>query len=245
MPDSLFEQETDLSQQQTDDNIAKVIAAKGDTWSDPNVMAKGYLSSQEHIMTLEAENAQLKEGASKNDYMKEVLDRIEAGKAKPTDGEPATKLQVSTETADNQSVTVEQIKGLVTEALTENEATNTANQNLVETKAQLTKAFGTEAQAKINARTTELGMTKERMDQLASESPTAFMSLMGEAPVKQQNTQLESALNSTDALTQPSQRNWAYYQKMRKENPTVYRTPKLQAQMMEDYASMGEGFGLT
>jgi len=114
MSDTLFDGDQPSA---TETLVSKLVAAKGEAWSDPETIAKGYLAAQAHIDTLEAERNTAVEAASKNDYMKEVLDRIEAGKAKPVSGEPVSE-NTGTSATDNQGITVEQIKGLVAETLT-------------------------------------------------------------------------------------------------------------------------------
>jgi hypothetical protein len=218
--------------------VGKLVAAKGETWSDPETIAKGYLAAQQHIDTLESERNTAVEAASKNDYMTEGLDRIEAGKAKPVSGEPASE-NTGTSATDNQGITVEQIKGLVAETLTAQEAERTATQNLGETKSRLAAAFGTEAGSQLEKAMATHGMTKQRMDQLASESPTAFMALMGAPTQKQTNSLAASSVNSVGDLSRDSgKQDWAYWQKMRRENPKQYRDSSTQKRMLEARESM-------
>lgn len=225
----------------TESFIEKVVAAKGETFKDPEAIAKGYLASQEHILKLEAENAQLKESSTKNDYMKEVLDRIDAGKSKPTSEEPVSE-NTGEGTADNQGVTTDQIKDLITATLTQQEAERTASGNLAKTKELMQDAFGTEASKVLLQKQAELGMSKERLDQLASESPTAFMQLMGKAPKKEDN---KTVPTSVVQISEGSgKRDWAYYQKLRRENSKLYYSAEIQNQLMKDRLELGDAFGL-
>ena len=235
MSDTLF---GDDQSPATETLVSKLVAAKGEAWSDPETIAKGYLAAQAHIDTLEAERNTAVEAANKNDYMKEVLDRIEAGKAKPVSGEPVSE-NTGTSATDNQGITVEQIKGLVAETLTAQEAERTATQNLGETKSLLAAAFGTESATHLAKAMATHGMTKERMDQLASESPTAFMALLGAPAQKQTNTVSTSAVNTAGSLSSDTgKQDWAYWQKMRRENPKTYRDPSTQKRMLEARESM-------
>lgn len=234
MSETLFNTETTG---EGNDHLTKVIEARGEEWNDPNVLAKGYLSAQEHIDRIEAENAELREKSSKNDYMKEVLDRIEEGKTKPTGGESSSS-STSTNGSDNQGVTVEQIKSLVAETLTEAEAQRTSSENIKETKRLLAENFGTEAHNVLSARAKELNMSEERMNQLAAESPNAFMQLMGKPIGKESNSLTTGSKNTEGNLNNSSVRNWSYYQKIRRENPQLYRSTKIQNQMLADREAM-------
>jgi hypothetical protein len=223
--------------------LEKVVAAKGEKFQDPQELAKGYLHSQEYIANLERQNKELMEDVGKKDYMQEVLDRIDAQKAKPAAGEKASNENSGTNDTGNQpGVSVEQIKGLIAETLTEQEARNTAAANLQETDRLLEEAFGTDAKQKMQERANELGMSGERMKELASESPTAFMALMGDAPRKETNQTRTSQLNTQrDGFSsQTGEKNFAYYQKMRRENPKLYYSPKVQNEMFTQRTKLGE-----
>jgi hypothetical protein len=40
-----------------------------------------------------------------------------------------------------------------------------------------------------------------------------------------------------------AERDWSYYQKLRRENQSQYYTPKIQRQLMEDKKRLGDRFG--
>lgn len=239
------DQSTQQNQQddQTTDWLAKVVEQKGEKFQDPNELAKGYTHAQEHIQNLMTQIEEMKEDLGKQDYMKEVLDRLDANKAAPAGGETASKdTNSGTDNSGNQpAVSVEQIKELVTETLTKQEADNTARQNLEETDRQLSEAFGTDAKDRVEERRVQLGMTTERMKQLAQESPSAFMALMGEAPSKETNQTTTSKVNTAGGFNSTSnQKNWQHYQNLRKENPKLYYSARVQNEMLEERLKQGE-----
>ena len=220
--------------------VAKVVGAKGENWKDPEVIAKGYLTAQEHIIKLEAENATLKESATKQTTMDDILKEIRAKKDEPAGGSSTSNTTSATDT-QHQSISAEDIKGLVKEVITNEEQVRTADANIKETKRQLDELFGTEAGNQLKKRAGELGMSEDRMNALAAESPTAFMALMGQAPKKETNQQTTSTVN-VNVNASDGERNWAYYSKLRKENPQGYRSLTVQNQMVEDLEKMGDKF---
>ncbi len=237
MSDTLFTDDQSGTGGDTD-YLKTVVDAKGDQWNDPQVIAKGYLSAQAHIEKLEAEAAHLKEKATKNDYMEEVLKRFDE-RGKPAGGEPKSNTNnTSTNDGADQPVSVEQIKNLVAETLTEAETKRTASQNIAESKRLMQEAFGTEGQAAITKVMQETGMSKERMDQLASESPSAFMRMLGKPVQKQTNQNTQGTVNTSNMQHESGKQNWAYWQKMRRENPKEYRKPATQAAMLKARESM-------
>ena len=56
---------------------------------------------------------------------------------------------------------------------------------------------------------------------------------------------MNSSINTEGVNMQSStERNWAYYQKLRRENRNLYYTPKIQRQLMEDKGRLGDKFGI-
>lgn len=225
------------------DWVAKVKETKGENWEDPKVIAKGYLDSQAFIDQLKEEQKQLREDLEKAKYEREVLERLGA-KAKPTGGEGGQD-KASTSATDNQAgASVDDIKKLVLEAMTERERAATTDENLRNTDAQLQKLFGTDADAQVEKRREELGLTKERLTEIAAESPSAFLALMGKAPEKQTNKLVSGSVNTTaeSFTSNGSKRDWAYYNQLRRENPRLYYKPATQNQMATDRLTLGESF---
>ena len=225
------------------DWVAKVKETKGENWEDPKVIAKGYLDSQAFIDQLKEEQKQLREDLEKSQYEREVLERLGA-KAKPTGGE-GDQDKASTSATDNQAgASVDDIKKLVLEAMTERERAATTEENLRNADTQLQKLFGTDADAQVEKRREELGLTKERRKEIAAESPSAFLALMGKAPEKQTNKLVSGSVNTTaeSFTSNGSKRDWAYYNQLRRENPRLYYKPATQNQMATDRLTLGESF---
>lgn len=239
-------QETADTQNQNEDWLNKVVAEKGEQWADPQVLAKGYANAQEYIKHIEQQNKELNEDLSKKSYVEELLAELRKEKGTPPAGAPS-KDNGSTEPSDQtgQQVSEDALKGLIEQTLTQREQQNTAAQNLETVDQKLKELFGTEVNRVVDERAKHLGMSKERMKEIASESPTAFLTLIGEAAVKQPNPMKTGSVNtSADAFNQTSgEKNWAYYQKMRREDPHRYRTPQVQREMFEQKLKLGERFG--
>lgn len=219
------------------DWIEKVKATKGEQWQDPNVLAKGYLASQDHINSLERQIEEMREDLGKRATAQEILEQLKQSQAKPTGGEQ-TANSTSGEGANTKPSEPEDIKTLIEETLTQREAQRTAEQNLQEADRKLAERFGTEATAVVEAKAKQLGLSKERLKEIASESPTAFLSLVGEGQKTESNQLPKSNVNTaTDEFSKSSDaRTWKYYQDLRRTNPKMYYSPRVQRQMEKDYA---------
>ena len=241
------EQTTDEAQPQ-ESFIQKLVEARGETWKDPEVIAKGKLEADAYIKTLEEQLASMREDLGKNDYAAKLLEQLEKKAPDPTTGqtpEPNNNNLSGTDTDDNTSrvVSDDDLKSLVEKTLTEREAAQTVEQNLSQVTKQLQEDYGTEANAKVQERAKELGVSLARMEELAKESPTAFFSLLG--GVKKPLPSMTQGSIRTEGVSQKNAgvRDWAYYQKLRRENKALYYTPQIQRQLFEDKKRMGSGFG--
>ena len=245
-------QTTETTQQETqpqESYLQKLVETRGDNWKDPEVLAKGKLEADAYIKNLEDQLATMREDLGKQDYASQLLKQLEGKASAPTNDKPLesnnTNDNGGTNTEDHTSLAVSEdsLKSLVEKTLTEREQQATANQNIAAVDQALQESYGTEAASVVKKKSEELGIGLERMQQLASESPSAFFALIGEPqktfkPMTQGSVRTEGLNNQSS-----SQRDWSYYQKLRRENRNLYYTPKVQQQLMEDKMRMGDKFG--
>jgi hypothetical protein len=231
-----------------DSFVQKLVEAKGDNWKDPEVLAKGKLEADGYIQQLETQLNQMREDLGKQDYAKNLLDQLQNKAAESTTANTVTPTNNIGDTSDgntNPNLSEDDLKSLVERTLTERDKDSVVKQNLNLVNEEMEKSYGTDASAKIHDKAKELGLTLERMQEIAAESPTAFFNLIGE-PKKDFNPMVQGSVRTEGVNMQVStERNWTYYQKLRRENPNQYYTPKVQQSLMEDKVRMGDRFGNT
>jgi hypothetical protein len=86
-------------------------------------------------------------------------------------------------------------------------------------------------------------MSIDRLRDIAAESPNAFFALIGEnkRPV---NPMVSGSVRTEGVNMQSStERDFNYYQKLRRENRNLYYSAKTQQQMFEDKSRLGDKFG--
>jgi hypothetical protein len=243
------DQKTEVQGQDTQPQgsfLEKLVEAKGENWRNPETLAKGKLEADGYIKNLEDQLAQMREDIKKQDYQNEILIQLQ-NKATETSAvkteEPNNNTSVNTQDTTG-VVNEETLKSLVEKTLTEREKSNTVQQNLSQVDKELETSFGTEAEATVQKKAQELGMSMERLREIASESPTAFFTLIGEQQ-KSFNPLVQGSVRTEGVNMQAStERDWNYYQKLRRENRNLYYTPKIQQQLMDDKARLGEKFGI-
>lgn len=65
------------------DYVKQLAEARGEKWTDPQVIAKGKLEADEHITNLEKQLAEMRDDLAKNSYAEQVLEAL-----KNKDGTP-------------------------------------------------------------------------------------------------------------------------------------------------------------
>ena len=242
--DQKTDQQTDI--QTTEDWLAKVVEAKGETFKDVQVLAKSKLEADRYIKELEEQAKTLREEVARQDYSAKLLEQLQNKAPSSTNGNAAAPNQNngSTTPSDTKPENSEDIlKALVERTLTEREQKNTASQNATIVRETLVAKYGTEAKAHVERKAHELGMPYSRLEALATESPNAFLTLIGE-PRQEFKPLTQGSINTQSVSVQnPTTRDWNYYQNLRRTNKTEYFKPSTQQQMIRDKIAMGDRFG--
>lgn len=237
--------DTENKQAEQTSFLDQLVKAKGDNWKDPEVLAKGKLEADAYIKQLEDQTKQFREDLAKQDYAKQLLEQLQtkATETAPVKSEAPKDTNSGTHT-DGETKPKDDLKSLVSEALSNLEKEKATNANINLVSQELEKTYGTEAQAFVAKKAQELGMSLERLQEIAAESPNAFFTLVGEAKKQVPNFANSSIRTEGANLTNTSERNWNYYQELRRKNKSLYFDPKTQQQMYEDRRRLGKNFGL-
>lgn len=225
--------------------VQKLVEARGEKWQDPEVIAKGKVEADNHIKELERQLEELRGDLSKNEYAKQLLETLQGKAEVPTSSKTVDAQEKQSEgSAADQNTTGDagDLESLVEETIRKREQQQTAQQNLTQVNETLTEAYGTEASKVVKERAQELGMSLERLQEIAAESPSAFMRLVGDSPAVEKNPTTTSSVNTTAAFNRSGERNWNYYQDLRRSNPKQYYSPKVQNQLAQDRVNLGDRF---
>lgn len=226
--------------------LSKLVEAKGENWKDPEVLAKGKIEADGYIQTLEGQLTQMREDLKKKEYQEEVLEQLQKKATESTavnNGEPNNNNSNTEGENTTRNLSEEDLKSLVEQTLNQREADAVTKTNLQRVDEELDKSFGTNAEEVVKKKAAELGMSMDRLSEIASESPNAFFTLIGE-PKPTFNPMVNGSVRTEGVNMQVStDRNWQYYQKLRRENPNQYYEPKMQQQLLQDRMRLGDNFG--
>lgn len=227
--------------------LEKLVQAKGENWKDVEVLAKGKLEADDYIAQLEEQAKQLREDMAKQDYAKQLLAELQTKATEPTSVKTeAPKDNSGTRTDGNTQPKVggDDLKSLVSQTMLDLEKEKVITSNVTFVSQELEKTYGTDATAFVARKAQELGMSLSRLEDIAKESPTAFFTLIGEAK-KEIPSMINSTIKTEAAnLTSSNERDWNYYQDLRRKNKSLYFDPKTQQQLLADKKRLGKNFGL-
>tara|TARA_R110002012_G_scaffold319825_1_gene541483 strand:+ start:12174 stop:12884 length:711 start_codon:yes stop_codon:yes gene_type:complete len=209
------------------------LVGEGKKFKTVEDLAKGKAEADTLIEEMKAKAEDYKE----QDYAKQLLEKMESKTTVPPVQTPEPNKGPNDVTPPQ--VAPEDIESLVNKTLLAREHQSKLEANIASVNVVLDKEYGTEAEAKVLEVASNLGMSKDNLQKLAAESPDAFLQLMGKK--REASPTIPSSEVNTSNLN-PNQRDFAYYNKLRKESPKSFSSPSIQRQMMEDKAKLGDKF---
>jgi len=126
-------------------------------------------NAQNHINTLEGENAEFQAKLMSNDKLDQVLARLDTSPA------PAAE-----PTAQPSGISREDLSQLVQHEIASTAKVNLEEANLVDVKTKLQATYGDSASEKWNTKAAEAGMTTAQLTALAKVAPQAVLKLIGD-----------------------------------------------------------------
>lgn len=221
------------------------LVGEGRKFNDVEALAKGKLEADKFIEQMKQENAALKADLEKQAYRLGVNDRLEekasastADLSDPNNNNSGTSDEANTQLGSSEA----NIESLVEQTLRKREQKTVADSNIALVEAELEKAYGTEAAATVRQKSEELGLPLAELQGMAAKSPAAFMQLMGK-PAPKANPLVQGSIRTEGSTMQASsEKDFGYYQRLRRENSSLYYKPSTQRQMMADADRLGDNF---
>ena len=230
----------------TSPSVLGDLVGEGRKFNDVEALAKGKVEADRFIEQMKQENAALKSDLEKQAYKIGVTTKMEEmASATPTElSDPYNNNNGGTSnTANTQPVSSEaNIESLVEQTLKKRELANASKSNIAVVESELEKAYGTEAASAVQQKAAELGLPISELQGMAAKSPSAFMQLMGRA-APQPSPMVQGSIRTEGSTMQASsEKDFGYYQKLRRENSSLYYKPTTQRAMMADADRLGDKF---
>lgn len=199
-------------------------------------LAAAALAKDKHIKNVESENGELRSEVKTRIGLEEFLTKISN---KPNEEDSANK-QGNQSPPNDDSVDIEK---LVESKLTQIEQNRMKQINREKVNELLSKIWGADTASNFNKLQRDLGMTREELTGLAERSPEAFFRVTGvKTDTPPPPVGIPPSTINMNAGGGSTVRNNAYYRELKKTNPTQYFSAKVQMQMHQDAAALGEKF---
>lgn len=242
MTDSLFDGTTPPVDPEKD--YFSELVGEDKKYKDPRAAGRALVEKDNFIEQLKVENAQMRDEITKRVGMEALVDKITAARTTaPTDSENNQNRNVeSPPTREQPAAPAASVETTVDQILTKRFAERTASENRVKVANVLQSQWGPGWAKVLSEKAEALGVGTNFVDDLAGRSPQAVFQLAGvtEAPVTRGAT--APALRTNPGPNVGGRKNFAYYDQLRKTDPTKYFSLRNSQEMMAAAVDQGDDF---
>ena len=212
--------------------------ARGDEKETVKELAKAKIEADRYIKTLEQGRDQLRadylkavEAAQTGPQVKELLDQLKL----QITHTPVTTPQ-TTDDVNAPKLDPKQLDDLVSNKLREYEESKKAQENYNSVESKLKETYGSNYREVFQQKVREMGLSMDWAKQTALTYPQVLFKTLGldRAPAGAFQAPPNSHVRSDNLPHQSNVRDWDFYEKMRRDNPTQYWNPKTQVQLHQD-----------
>lgn len=140
-------------------------------------------------------------------------------------------------------VSVDDIKNLVSQTISEHEKARGAAANIQLVDAKVKEKYGEKAVDWLKKKASELSLGVDFLQGIAATSPTAFFNLVGFDQNQVVPAPTVSSVNTEKfTMNTSGERDFKYYQELRKKDKKAYWDVNVQRQMFKDRQRLGEAF---
>lgn len=141
---------------------------------------------------------------------------------------------------------LDNIDDRIAEGIRKASVLQTEQNNLNTVQSKLTEHFGPNYQNSVKQQIDNMGLSSEDFHTLARKSPQALLKALGVDQPRQtdlfQTPPRSSQRTDSFAPSGAKKRTWAYYQELKKANPSLYLDRDTGVQMQKDAIELGEVF---
>lgn len=247
----LFSTQTTGNNDDATKNYLEELVGEGKKFKTPEDLAKGKAESDRFIAQLQTEMATLRQELSTRQTLETLMDKISSNQGNTqnrqeqnlnSDGGEGTKAV--------KALTEEDIARLVEQRLSQAEKARIHSANMETARKALIESFGSDYVTHLKAKASELGVSEDYLNNMAKETPKAFLKLMEASGERKATTPglftppASSGLPSpgNKGFTPTGNRTMAWYENLKNTDKTKYFSQDIQKQMYDDAMRLGESF---
>lgn len=138
------------------------------------------------------------------------------------------------------ALTQEDIERFIENKMQRDTETKTKTSNLSQVQEKLQSLYGPNFATIVQQKASELGVGTDFLTDLAAKQPKAFYRLLGVEDRQPQRDMFAPPSTVFVPSTVNTGQTWSYYEKLRKDKPTEYYSPKVQNDMMKQLNELGQ-----
>lgn len=232
------------------DYVAELVG-EGRKFKSVEDLAKGKVESDRFIANLQTEMAELRADLKARTTFEELLTQMNSETKTPTSVNADATPRIGDEGEGNATagMTAEQIEKLISDRLSSVDKNRTEAENFRTVQAKLAQAFGNNASAKLKQVTDELGLTPEYVNQLAKSQPQVLLRMVGADAIPSEPRSTTSSTQNSSLNTSAFPRSntsgvklKSHYDNIRRTDPNLYWSPKVQQEIHQTVARLGDEF---
>lgn len=227
----IFEEATP-SESEVSDYLAEYVG-EGKKFKDVNELAKAYANADKFIPELKNDLQNTREFIAEE--LKKIAERNQAQPIGQNDEPRAPEPQAPVAPPN---ASEEDLDTRIKKALEERDEVSKLRTNAKITEDGLILHYGDQDKAveAVRQKAAEMGVEPGFLKEMAYKSPKAFFNIMGVDPdQKPQSSSTPAPSADVNPRTlghgQPKPNTYEYFEQLRKSNPTVYWSPKVQSEM--------------
>ena len=204
--------------------------------SDEDVARSAWEKDNVFIPKILDENKQLRKELQERANLEQLVNQLKnqsASNQQPTGG---GERQDENPGHNNSNATAapskEEIAALVKSVVTEEKTQDARTRNIESCVSALKDLYGESYQSSVRARAKELNLTDDYLDNLAATSPKALLALLAPSQSKiDVRAPRSSVLSSPSSTRQSGGKDWAYYQDLRRKDPSRFYSAEVQLEI--------------
>jgi hypothetical protein len=146
----------------------------------------------------------------------------------------------------NNKTSPDDLQRLIRDTLKQESARAQAENNILQAKKALEQAWGRSYQSALLAKTEELGVSKEFLEQMAAQSPKLLLKTLGVENARpgmfNEDTPPRTSVEPRVGNQNSNTKNYKHFENIRKTDPRAYWSPQVQREMHKQAAAQGESF---
>jgi hypothetical protein len=223
------------------DALKQALIGEGKKYKTEADAIQSLVFKEMHIKKIEEENRLLRQSATETKTVDQILQAL-----KSTNGSQNTVQDI---VRDNQNVdannnapvaSVEEVSRKVLEALEAKTEAKKQEENISKVKAALLSNFGADFPNVLENKATELGLDKATIDMMAKKTPQALLKLLDVKANVSTNPSPNNSYRVPEGVN--TEKNAAYYAKLRKSNPNLYYSRNIQNEIIQQAEKLGQKF---